>query len=74
MIASREVEARGRACSSCLVSGPLTEERTHGKVVQPAPSCRALGSDSVGGSQSVWQWQQQGRCIPRGVRATMGGA
>lgn len=26
----------------------------------------------VGAALSIWQWQQQGRCIPRGVRATMG--
>ena len=28
----------------------------------------------IGSTQRVWQWQQQGVCIPRGVRATVGGA
>ena len=43
---SREMEAMGRAGSQCLVAGPLPLSRTHGKVAQAAPSCRALGSDS----------------------------
>ena len=66
----------GRASSQCLVARPLTVSRSCGKVVQAAPSCRALGSDSdqagVGYSQSIWQWQQQCRCIPMGVRSIMG--
>ena len=71
----------GRAGSQCLVAGPLTMARTQGKVAQAAPSCRALGRGSdpqagVGGTQSIWQWQWQwqGMSVPRGVRATMGGA
>ena len=65
-----------RASSQCLVTGPLTVARTHRKVVQAAPSCRALGSGSdpqagVGSAQSIWQWQQQGVCIFMGVRATL---
>ena len=69
----------GRASSQCLVSGPLTVARRSGKVAQAIPNCRALGSgcDSqacLGGAQSIWQWQQQAVCVPRGVRATMGGA
>ena len=67
------------ASSQCLVAGPLTVVRTHRKVVQAAPSCRALESGSdpqagVGSAWSDWQWQQQGACIPRGVRATTDGA
>ena len=66
-----------RASSQCLVTGPLTMSRTCGKVVQGVSSCRALGSDSdqacVGSGQSIWQLQQQGRCVPRGVRATVDG-
>ena len=27
----------------------------------------------LGSAQSVWQWQLQGGCVPRGVRATMCG-
>ena len=74
--ASREMEARGRASSQCLVAGPLTVARTSGKVAQAAPSCRALGSGDApqagsGGMQSMWQGQQQGVCVPSGVRATM---
>ena len=76
--ASREMEAMGRASSQCLVAGPLTVARTHRKVVQATPSCRALGSGSdlqagVGGTWSFWQWHWQGVCIPRGVRRTIGG-
>ena len=68
----------GRASSQCLVSVPLTVARYHGEVVQAVPCCRALGSGSepwegVGSTQSLWQWQQQGMCLPRGVRATVGG-
>ena len=76
--ASREMEAMSRASSKCLVAGPLRVVKTHGEVVQAASGCRALGSDSdpqagVGHTQSIWQWQQQGMCFPRGVRATMNG-
>ena len=51
----------------------LTASRTHREVVQSAPGCRALGSDSYtqGGvckAQSLWQQYQKGVCIPRGVR------
>ena len=54
-------------------------ERTHGEVIQAAPVCRALGSDSdpetgVGGTQGIWYWQQKSKCILRGVRETIGGA
>ena len=66
----------GRVSSQCLVAGPLTVARTCGKVAQAAPSCTTLGSDSdqvgVGSIWSIWQWQQQGRCVPRGVRAATG--
>ena len=34
----------GRASSQCPVAGLLTAIRTYRKVVQPTPSCRALGS------------------------------
>ena len=72
------VQAVGMASSQCLVAGPLRVARTCRKVVQAAPSCRALGSSSgpqagVGSTQSISQWQQQGVCVPRGVRATTGG-
>ena len=74
---SKEREAVGRACSHCLVAGPLTVVRTCGEMAQAAPGCRALGSGSdpqagVGSAQSLWQWQQQGSCIPRGVRKAGG--
>ena len=43
---------------------------------QAAPSCRVLGIDSdktcVGAAWIIWQWQQQGGCVYRGVRATSG--
>ena len=79
MCASRETEAMGRASSQYLVAGPLTVARILGKVAQVAPSCRTLGSDSdlqagVGSTQSIWQWQQRDLCVPRGVKATTGGA
>ena len=68
-----EMEAMGWDSHQCLAAGPLTVERTHGKVVHAAPSCRALGHDSeqacVGSTQSIWQWRQQGGCVHRGVRA-----
>ena len=58
MHASRDMEAMSKASSKCLVAGPLTVARTHGKVVQAAPSCRSLGGDSdqagVGGAWSIW--------------------
>ena len=58
------MEAVGRASSQFLVAGPLTMAGTHWKFVKTAPSCRVLGNGSdtqagVGGTQSVWQWQQQ---------------
>ena len=28
----------------------------------------------LGIAQSIWQWQEQGGCVPRGVRVTMAGA
>lgn len=59
--ASREMEAIGRTCSPCLVAGPLTVVRTPEEVAQATPCCRA---------RSLWLWQQEGLCIPRGVRAT----
>ena len=66
----------GQASTQCLVAGPLSVARTLRKVAQAAPSCGALGSDSdqacVGGAWSTWQWQQQGGCVPREVRATTG--
>ena len=70
MCASREMEAMGRASIQCVVAGPLAVARIRSKVVQAAPSCRALGSCSdtqtdVGSAQSVWQWQWQGGCVPR---------
>ena len=73
------VEGVGRDCSQCLVTGPLTVERTHRDVAQAAPGGRALGSDSdpQGGAsraQSLWQWQQQGMYLPRVVRTTVDGA
>ena len=44
-----------------MVPEPLRVARTHGKMVQAAPSCRALGSDSdqegVGNAWIIWQWQ-----------------
>ena len=66
-----------RAHSQCLVAGPLTLSRTYREVVQAAPGCRVLGSGrdplgGAGGAQSLWQWQQQGMCVPRGVRTTTG--
>ena len=56
---------------------PLTVERTYGKVAQPAPSFRALGSVSdpqevIGSSQNIRQCQDM--CFPRVMRGTMGGA
>ena len=58
MHASREMEGVGRASTQCLVAGSLTVTRTHGKVAQAAPSCRALGSGSdpqvgVGSARSI---------------------
>ena len=53
--ASREREAVGRACSQCLVAGPLTVARTHRKVEQAAFGCSAPGSgnDSQAGVAST---------------------
>ena len=44
MHASRKMEVMGRASTQCLVARLLA--RTHGKVAQVAPICRALGSYS----------------------------
>ena len=59
-----------RSIPSCLT-------HTRG-AAQAALSCRVLGSDSdqacVGAAWSVWQWQQQGGCVSRGVKATTSGA
>ena len=30
--------------------------------------------ECLGISQIIWQWQQQGGYVPKGVRGTMGGA
>ena len=54
----------GGASSQCLVSGLLTEARTCRKVAQATPS-GALESgnepqEDLGGTWSIWQWQQQG--------------
>ena len=55
MHASWEMEAMGRACSWCLVAGPLIVERTHRKVEQAAFGCSAPGSgnDSQAGVAST---------------------
>ena len=37
-----------------------------------AESWEAIVIKLVGAAQSVWQWQQQGWCVPRGERATTG--
>ena len=72
------MEAVGRASSHCLAAGHLTVARTCREVAQAAPGYRALGSGSdpharVGSTHTIWQWQQQGMCIPRRVGATMSG-
>ena len=64
-LVSRKMEALGRARS---------QVRTCREVPQAAPGFRALGSGTdpqggIGCAQSLWQQQQQGMCIPRGVRA-----
>ena len=69
----------GGSSSQWLITGTLTVARIYMKMAQAAPSSRALGSISdlqagVGSAWIVWQWQQQGLCIPRGVRATVGGS
>ena len=61
--ASGEMQSTCRAISQCLVAGSFIVVRTHRKVAQAAPGCRALGSGSdhqagVGSTQSIWQWQQ----------------
>ena len=78
-ICFQEDGGNGRTSSQCLVAGLLTVARTHRAVVQAALSFRVLESGSdpqthVGSTQSIWQWQQPDMCIPRGVRAKMGGA
>ena len=66
----------GLGASACLLAFEIG--KTHRKMFQADPSCRAMERDSdqacIGRAQSIWQWQQQGRCILRGVRATRGGA
>ena len=79
MCASREMLAMGSGSSQSLVSGPLILVKICQKSAQDAPSFRALGSGNepqagLGGNQSIWQWQQQSVCVPRGVRGTMGAA
>lgn len=63
----------GRACSQCLIAGPLTVVKTCGELKQAAPGCRALGSSSdpqagVGCAQSLLKWQHLAVCVPRGVK------
>ena len=60
VVATREMEATGRASSQCLVTGPLTMARIHTVVTHATPGCRTLGNGSdpqagIGGTQSVWQ-------------------
>ena len=38
-----------------------------------AGSWKATEIRHVGTAQNIWQWQQQGGCVPRGVRAPTGG-
>ena len=50
---------------------------THNGVAHATPGSMVLGSSSdpqegVDGPQSLWQRQQQGLCILRGVKATGG--
>ena len=60
-------------CCVCF----LTVARTCRKVMQATPSCSVLGSDSdqacVGGTHAwnILQRPKQGRCVLRGVRATV---
>lgn len=76
---SREMEAMDSAYSQCLVARPLAVARAHEEVgTQAASGYRALGSSSdpqtiVCSAQSVWRWQQQDVCIPRRIRAIIGG-
>ena len=68
----------GRACNQCLVCGLSTVTRIWGEMWLAALDCRALGCGSdpqghVVGIQSLCQWQLQGMCIPRWVRAMGGG-
>ena len=76
---SREMETMGRRANiQYLFAGPLTVVRTCREVVQATPGYRALRSISdlqvgMGSTQSICQCQQQGVCIPREVRAMIGG-
>ena len=68
----------GGASCPCMVAELLAVARTYRKVEQGTPICRAVESGNetqavLGSAQSIWQWQQQGSCVPRGVRATTGG-
>ena len=79
MYASREMEVIGRTSSQCLVAGTSTVARICWNVAHADPSCMALesGCDTqtcAGGVWSIWQWQWQGMCLPRWVRATIFGA
>ena len=76
-LASRKMEAMGRTSTQCMVARPFTVARTHREVAQAVPGCKALdiGSDPQGGvdgGQSLWQQQQLGVCVPRGVTAVGG--
>ena len=77
VLASMKIETMGRASSQCLFASPLKIARTCWEVAQDAPGFRVLGSGSdpqggVSSAQSFWQCQQQGMCVPKGVRPTSG--
>ena len=57
-----------RSTLSCLAP----QEVLH-KLLLVAGSWEGAVIRCLGTAQSVWQWQQQGRCAPRGARATTGG-
>ena len=74
MLGSRKMKAMHKASNQCLVARPMTVARNCGEVAQFTPGYRVLASSSdpqggIGGAQSLWQWQQQGICIARGLRA-----
>ena len=76
--AFRKMEAMGRVRSQCLFTVPLTLVRTH----RSWCSCSCLqgpgkwhnSQAGLGRTQGLWQWQQQGLRIFRGVRERIGGA